>query len=172
MSDEQDRAPPPSAWSRNVAAAAEGMKGNGFGDRARQLTEWFQAWNSCEQTIALYSLLSKVSAVQARFLSLVLEHSLKNGYDSKELTRLEKLANDSSECVSVCVVCVTSGRYEERRRTYGALVHSLYMILGDPTVGMECVTCPTLRSCSSMICYHTHTSVCRKLLGDVDLSES
>ena len=116
---DQDRAAPPSSTrTRNVAAnsaaaaATEGMKGNGFGDRARQLTEWFQAWNSCEQTIALYSLLSKVSAVQARFLSLVLEHSLKNGYDSKELTRLEKLANDASEslvCVCVCVcVCVRS----------------------------------------------------------------
>ena len=110
---DQDRgAPPSSTWSRNVAAseAAEGMKGNGFGDRARQLTEWFQAWNSCEQTIALYSLLSKVSAVQARFLSLVLEHSLKNGYDSKELTRLEKLANDAGESLFVCVyaACVCS----------------------------------------------------------------
>jgi hypothetical protein len=111
---DQDRAAPPSSTrTRNVAAnsaaaaaAAEGMKGNGFGDRARQLTEWFQAWNSCEQTIALYSLLSKVSAVQARFLSLVLEHSLKNGYDSKELTRLEKLANDASE--SLVCVCVRS----------------------------------------------------------------
>ena len=111
---DQDRAPPSSPWTRNAAATsapppAEAMKGNGFGDRARQLTEWFQAWNSCEQTIALYSLLSKVSAVQARFLSLVLEHSLKNGYDSKELTRLEKLANDASKSPSlylVCCVCI------------------------------------------------------------------
>lgn len=85
-------------WSRKPVG--EEMKGNGFGDRARQLTEWFQAWNSCEQTIALYSLLSKVSAIQARFLSLVLEHSLTNGYDSKELKRLEKLANDPGECVN------------------------------------------------------------------------
>ncbi len=69
--------------------------GNAFGDRARLLAEWFQDWNSCEQTIALYSLLSKVSATQARFLSLVLEHSLKNGCDSQELNRLEKQANNS-----------------------------------------------------------------------------
>ncbi len=67
--------------------------GNAFGDRAKLLAEWFQEWNSCEQTIALYSLLSKVSATQARFLSLVLEHSLKNG--SQELNRLEKQANNS-----------------------------------------------------------------------------
>ena len=63
------------------------------------LAEWFQDWNSCEQTIALYSLLSKVSATQARFLSLVLEHSLKNGCDSAELSRLEKQANNSGACV-------------------------------------------------------------------------
>lgn len=71
------------------------MKGSAFGERARMLAEWFQDWNSCEQTIALYSLLSKVSATQARFLSLVLEHSLKNGCDSAELSRLEKQANNS-----------------------------------------------------------------------------
>lgn len=73
----------------------EEMKGNGFGDRATRLAEWFQDWNSCEQTIALYSLLSKVSATQARFLSLVLEHSLKNGCDSQELSKLETQANSS-----------------------------------------------------------------------------
>lgn len=71
------------------------MKANAFGERARMLAEWFQDWNSCEQTIALYSLLSKVSATQARFLSLVLEHSLKNGYDSQELSKLEKQANNA-----------------------------------------------------------------------------
>ena len=76
------------------------MKGNGFGDRATRLAEWFQDWNSCEQTIALYSLLSKVSATQARFLSLVLEHSLKNGCDSQELSKLESQANSSRKSKS------------------------------------------------------------------------
>ena len=90
-----DLAADQAAWSRKPVG--EEMRGNGFGDKARQLTEWFMAWNSCEQTIALYSLLSKVSATQARFLSLVLEHSLKNGYDSKELTRLEEVANNASK---------------------------------------------------------------------------
>lgn len=75
------------------------MKGNGFGDRASRLAEWFQDWNSCEQTIALYSLLSKVSATQARFLSLVLEHSLKNGCDSQELSKLETQANSTRKQV-------------------------------------------------------------------------
>lgn len=74
------------------------MKGNAFSDRVGLVTEWFQSWNSCEQTIALYSLLSKVTATQARFLSLVLEHSLKNGFNSAELAKLEKQANNASEC--------------------------------------------------------------------------
>lgn len=78
------------------------MKGQAFGDRARLLAEWFQDWNSCEQTIALYSLLSKVSATQARFLSLVLEHSLQNGCDSQELTKLEKEANNAGELQGPC----------------------------------------------------------------------
>ncbi len=73
------------------------MKSNAFSDRVRLVSEWFQSWNSCEQTIALYSLLSKVSPTQARFLSLVLEHSLQNGFKSPELAQLEKQANNASE---------------------------------------------------------------------------
>ena len=79
------------------------MKGNGFGERARCLAEWFQDWNSCEQMIALYSLLCKVSATQARFLSYVLDHSLKNGYNSQELSKLEMQANSSGECSLIVV---------------------------------------------------------------------
>ena len=74
------------------------MKGNAFSDRVRLVTEWFQSWNNCEQTIALYSLLSKVTPTQARFLSLVLDHSLQNGFKSAELLKLEKQANNASEC--------------------------------------------------------------------------
>ena len=69
------------------------MKQAAFGDRVKQIGEWFHGWNSCEQTIALYSLLTKVSATQARFLFLVLENALNNGHDSQELARLEKQAN-------------------------------------------------------------------------------
>ena len=70
------------------------MKSSAFCDRAKILATWFKEWNSCEQTIALYSLLSKVSATQARFLFLVLEHTLKNGSDSQELNRMEGDANN------------------------------------------------------------------------------
>eukprot|EP00731_Ephydatia_muelleri_P027433 Em0019g306a len=72
------------------------MKQAAFGDRVKQIGEWFHGWNSCEQTIALYSLLTKVSATQARFLFLVLENALNNGHDSQELARLEKQANSGA----------------------------------------------------------------------------
>lgn len=78
------------------------MKSSAFGDRARQLATWFQEWNQCEQTIALYSLLTKVSATQARFFSLVLEHTLKNGQDSQELARMENDANNPGKQQLTC----------------------------------------------------------------------
>lgn len=80
------------------------MKSSAFGTRAKILAAWFQEWNSCEQTIALYSLLSKVSATQARFLFLVLEHTLKNGSTSQELGRMEGDANNpGTPLTSLCV---------------------------------------------------------------------
>ena len=81
------------------------MKSNAFGERTRLLAEWFQDWNSCEQTIALYSLLSRVSATQARFLSLVLEHTLKTGCDSQELHKMERQANDAGAAPESACVC-------------------------------------------------------------------
>lgn len=73
------------------------MKSTAFGDRAKQLAAWFQEWNRCEQTIVLYSLLTKMSATQARFFSLVLEHVLKNGQDTQELARMEVDANNPGQ---------------------------------------------------------------------------
>lgn len=77
------------------------MKTASFGDRARQLAAWFQDWSHCEQTIVLYSLLSKVSATQAHFLCLVLEHRLKNSADSKELIKMETESNNPGELLNV-----------------------------------------------------------------------
>lgn len=47
-------------------------------DRVELLSRWFKEWNHCEQTLALYSLLRRVSPTQARFLSFVLNQKLKN----------------------------------------------------------------------------------------------
>ncbi|XP_068401414.1 protein Smaug homolog 1 isoform X5 [Eschrichtius robustus] len=61
-----------------------------FRDQVGVLAGWFKGWNECEQTVALLSLLKRVSQTQARFLQLCLEHSLA---DCTELHVLEGEAN-------------------------------------------------------------------------------
>uniref|UniRef100_A0A2K6SSH0 Protein Smaug homolog 1 n=1 Tax=Saimiri boliviensis boliviensis TaxID=39432 RepID=A0A2K6SSH0_SAIBB len=61
-----------------------------FRDQVGVLAGWFKGWNECEQTVALLSLLKRVSQTQARFLQLCLEHSLA---DCAELHILEREAN-------------------------------------------------------------------------------
>ncbi|XP_007886325.1 protein Smaug homolog 1 isoform X1 [Callorhinchus milii] len=62
-----------------------------FRDQVGVLAGWFKGWNECEQTVALLSLLKRVSRTQARFLQICLEHSLS---DCTELHILEVEAND------------------------------------------------------------------------------
>lgn len=62
-----------------------------FRDQVGVLASWFKGWNECEQTVALLSLLKRVSRTQARFLQLCLEHSLS---DCTELHVLEGEANN------------------------------------------------------------------------------
>lgn len=66
-----------------------------FRDQVGVLAGWFKGWNECEQTVALLSLLKRVSRTQARFLQLCLEHSLA---DCTELHILEGEANNPGEC--------------------------------------------------------------------------
>ncbi|XP_066486060.1 protein Smaug homolog 1 isoform X3 [Tiliqua scincoides] len=62
-----------------------------FRDQVGVLAGWFKSWNECEQTVALLSLLKRVSRSQARFLQICLEHSLA---DCTELHILENEANN------------------------------------------------------------------------------
>ncbi|XP_033838764.1 protein Smaug homolog 1 [Periophthalmus magnuspinnatus] len=62
-----------------------------FRDQVSVLAGWFKGWNECEQTVALLSLLKRVSRTQARFLQLCLEHSLS---ECSELIAAETDAND------------------------------------------------------------------------------
>ncbi|KAM8921168.1 protein Smaug homolog 1 isoform 2-T2 [Pelodytes ibericus] len=62
-----------------------------FRDQVGMLSGWFKGWNECEQTVALLSLLKRVSTTQARFLQICLEHSL---LDCTELHILEGEANN------------------------------------------------------------------------------
>nr|XP_005987865.1 PREDICTED: protein Smaug homolog 2 [Latimeria chalumnae] len=64
-----------------------------FRDQVGILVGWFKGWNECEQTVALLSLLKRISRTQARFLQLCLEHSLA---DCSEIHILESDANNSA----------------------------------------------------------------------------
>lgn len=75
-----------------------------FRDQVGVLASWFKGWNECEQTVALLSLLKRVSRTQARFLQLCLEHSLA---ECTELQVLEGEANNPGEA-SVTRHCVHS----------------------------------------------------------------
>lgn len=71
-----------------------------FRDQVGVLAGWFKGWNECEQTVALLSLLKRVSRTQARFLQLCLEHSLA---DCTELHVLEGEANNPGEFAATLI---------------------------------------------------------------------
>ncbi|KAE8585870.1 hypothetical protein XENTR_v10021486 [Xenopus tropicalis] len=64
-----------------------------FRDQVSTLSDWFKGWNECEQTVALLSLLKRITRTQARFLQLCLEHSLS---DCTEIHILETEANSAA----------------------------------------------------------------------------
>ena len=70
------------------------------------LNSWFSQWNRCEQTISLYALLSRVSAEQARFLMLVLEHNLqaRSEGDKQDLEGVAEQANSAGKLVTFLAI--------------------------------------------------------------------
>ncbi|XP_064900310.1 LOW QUALITY PROTEIN: protein Smaug homolog 2 [Columba livia] len=64
-----------------------------FRDQVGIVAGWFKGWNECEQTVALLSLLKRVTRTQARFLQLCLEHSLA---DCPDIHLLEAEANSAA----------------------------------------------------------------------------
>ncbi|XP_032221815.2 protein Smaug homolog 1 [Nematostella vectensis] len=71
-----------------------------FRDQVSALVGWFSNWNECEQTIALYTLLKRISTTQARFLSLILEHTFRD--DPVEIQLLQRQANDKEFLSNLC----------------------------------------------------------------------
>lgn len=89
-----------------------------FRDQVGVLAGWFKGWNECEQTVALLSLLKRVSRTQARFLQLCLEHSLA---DCTELHVLEREANNPGQYRSYHLFC----QYTNRKRAHGIELYLL-----------------------------------------------
>ncbi|XP_076463514.1 protein Smaug homolog 1-like isoform X2 [Babylonia areolata] len=70
------------------------MKANSnFREQVGQVTSWFKEWSECEQTVALYSLLKKLTPAQAKFLDQVLQQSLAECADVKQM---QTKANDEA----------------------------------------------------------------------------
>ena len=69
-----------------------------FRDQVNAVTTWFKTWNGCEQTVALYSLLKKISITQAKFLLQVLLQSVQ---DSTDIQSIEREANNPGELIIV-----------------------------------------------------------------------
>ena len=66
-----------------------------FRDQVALVTQWFKSWNECEQTVALYSLLKKVTWAQNRFLLQVLQQSMQETTSENALKEQE--ANNPGE---------------------------------------------------------------------------
>ncbi|XP_069690161.1 protein Smaug homolog 1 isoform X2 [Periplaneta americana] len=62
-----------------------------FREQVNTISTWFDQWNECERTVLLYSLIKRVTHVNARFLSLVLDQTIG---DSHELQLHEQQANN------------------------------------------------------------------------------
>jgi len=68
------------------------MKSNNlFRDQVNSVTNLFENWSECEQTVALCTLFKQVSPTQCRFLAQVLEQT-----DCSEVSETEDDANDPS----------------------------------------------------------------------------
>jgi hypothetical protein len=85
-----------------LAVSADAMLS--FREQTQVLNSWFSQWNRSEQTISLYALLTRVSAEQASFLMLVLEHNLKarSESDKQDLDGVTKQANSSGTPSCLC----------------------------------------------------------------------
>ena len=66
-----------------------------FRDQVNVVNGWFSNWNDIEQTIACYFLLRRLGPTQARFLSLVLDHTFKDS--ANDVQMLEQEANNKGQ---------------------------------------------------------------------------
>lgn len=65
-----------------------------FREQVSTVSNWFDRWSPCEQTVAIVALLRRLQPTQARFVATILHRQLS---DCPELRRTEILANDPSK---------------------------------------------------------------------------
>ena len=66
-----------------------------YRDQVHTITNWFNSWTECEQTVTLYSLIKRLNFTQTKFLLVVLEQNL--CLNQSQLSILEKQANDAGK---------------------------------------------------------------------------
>lgn len=64
-----------------------------FREQVSTVSNWFDRWSACEQTVAIVALIRRLHPTQSRFIATILHKQL---HDSPELRRQEILANDPS----------------------------------------------------------------------------
>lgn len=62
-----------------------------FHEQVSAISQWFTEWTEAEQMVLLYSLLKRLSTLQVKFLSRVVDQHLT---DCAELQMLEQQANN------------------------------------------------------------------------------
>uniref|UniRef100_A0A8C5WE48 Protein Smaug homolog 1 n=1 Tax=Leptobrachium leishanense TaxID=445787 RepID=A0A8C5WE48_9ANUR len=97
-----------------------------FRDQVSTLSDWFKGWNECEQTVALLSLLKRISRTQARFLQLCLEHSL------SDCTEIHVLENEANSAVLI------SQWHQESKETVISLLLSHLPLLQPRNTEAKC----------------------------------
>lgn len=65
-----------------------------FQTQLNTMVMWFDQWSESGQTVALFKMLTRLAPVQARFVSIALEHSL---MECAELALREQEANNPGE---------------------------------------------------------------------------
>ncbi|KAH9490320.1 hypothetical protein Btru_034964 [Bulinus truncatus] len=120
------------------------MKSNSFREQVKVITSWFKEWSECEQTVALYSLLKRSSPVQAKFLDQVLQQSLADCMDVKNL---EAKANDEDFVRSL---------YNGEREI---VIHQLLQLLPLLQVGKNSVKNAYLQLIPELLSHTIHNGV-------------
>lgn len=72
-----------------------------FHEQVSAISQWFTEWTEAEQMVLLYSLLKRLSTLQVKFLSRVVDQHLT---DCAELQMLEQQANNPGKFFSLVLV--------------------------------------------------------------------